>query len=170
MEAYKEVLSEHDYGFKAVILAEISAQNVGIFNLVMNDELSIQKMAKFETKTTKTVDSETEDGNLDTSESDTNSSISSISDGDDTDEQISDLKSSLFCPLIIARFDMMQIARIVAQNYSTSIHNAGDLWEFGQFFEGGGSLEEYCARMYVFLIRSKLNKILGQPHIFLNII
>lgn len=50
-------------------------------------------------------------------------------------------------PIIIAEHDILEVARVVAQHYSTSVHIAGDLWEFGQFFEGGGSLEEYCARM-----------------------
>lgn len=51
------------------------------------------------------------------------------------------------CPVITVRHDILEVARLVAQNFSTSVLNAGDLWEFGQFFEGGGSLEEYMARM-----------------------
>jgi len=56
-----------------------------------------------------------------------------------------DLKMKV--PLIIAQHDILEVARLIATKYPTSIHNAGDLWEFGQFFEGGGSLEEYVARM-----------------------
>lgn len=50
-------------------------------------------------------------------------------------------------PLTLVGQDMLSVARALATQYTTSIHNAGDLWEYGQFWEGGGSLEEYIARM-----------------------
>ena len=42
---------------------------------------------------------------------------------------------------------MLVVARYLSYYYPTSIHNAGDHWEFGQFFEGGGSLQQQHAQL-----------------------
>lgn len=78
-QAYKEVLAENDYGFKAVIIAEVRDENLTIFNEVFSKK---------------------------------------------------DIK--LKVPVIFIKSDIMDVARIVSANYHTCIHNAGDLWEFGQ--------------------------------------
>jgi hypothetical protein len=78
-QAYKEVLAENDYGFKAVVIAEVDPQNLSIFNDVMSKQ---------------------------------------------------DIKMKI--PLILIQSDIMDVARILSAHYHTCVHNAGDLWEFGQ--------------------------------------
>jgi hypothetical protein len=78
-QAYKEVLSENDYGFKAVVFSEISPQTIQIFYEIFSKP---------------------------------------------------DCKPKI--PVIITKCDILQAGRMIANFYPTSVHNAGDLWEFGQ--------------------------------------